>query len=41
MTYIEIWRQRIAGGTATIQEAFEWLCGHGMNPIFAWERLHG
>mgnify|MGYP003656832340 FL=1 len=30
MTYIEIWRDRIAKGEATGQEAFNWLVCRGV-----------
>jgi|TARA_R110000824_G_scaffold79241_2_gene199698 hypothetical protein len=41
MTYIEIWRERIAAGEATQQQATVWLLAHGMNPIKIWMALNG
>jgi hypothetical protein len=40
MNYVEIWKERIAGGEATYQEAFDWLLHHGMNPVKAWIALN-
>jgi len=40
MTYVEIWRERIATGNATIFEAYNWLVDHGMNELKAWDALH-
>lgn len=40
MDYVGIWRERIAGGEATMQEAFNWLLHHGMNPVKAWIALN-
>ena len=40
MNYVEIWKERIAGGEATHQDAFAWLLSHGMNPVKAWVALH-
>ena len=40
MNYVEIWKERIAGGEATYQEAFDWLLHHGMNPVKAWISLN-
>ena len=40
MNYVEIWKERIAGGEATHQDAFAWLLSHGMNPVRAWIALH-
>lgn len=39
MRYPEIWRQRIAVGEATIDQAYKWLCGYNMDPIMAWDAL--
>tara|TARA_R110000765_G_scaffold211103_1_gene316212 strand:- start:327 stop:452 length:126 start_codon:yes stop_codon:yes gene_type:complete len=41
MTYIDVWRERIAAGEATAQEAFDWLCYHDMDEIKAWYLLNG
>jgi len=41
MTYVEIWRERIAAGEATRQEAYEWLLQYDVNPAKAWEMLDG
>ena len=40
MNYVEIWKERITGGEATHQEAFDWLLRHGMNPVKAWISIH-
>jgi len=40
MTYLEIWRQRIAENDATIDEAFIWLTNHGMDQYIAWDGLN-
>jgi hypothetical protein len=41
MTYVEIWKERIAAGEATVQAAYEWLLRYGMTPAKAKELLDG
>jgi hypothetical protein len=41
MTYVEIWKARIAAGEATRQEAYAWLLSHWVFPAKAQELLDG
>ncbi len=41
MTYVEIWKDRIAKGEATIEEAYAWLTRNFMDDFVAWDLLNG
>ena len=41
MTYVEIWKARIAAGEATRPEAYAWLLSHWVFPAKAQELLDG
>ena len=44
MTYIDIWRERIAASDEPdemFREAFAWLVSYEMDPVIAWRLLNG